>query len=88
MHRLSTTSRASDEFLINLPPALKLADTDKPQTSSPTSDANKKENSSPSKSPRENVIHLIPLLLILCALLLWIFSYPVDSTKGSGSLQK
>ncbi|KAK9101918.1 hypothetical protein Sjap_019172 [Stephania japonica] len=75
MHRLSSTSRASDECLINLSPALKFADTGKPQTSNPISDANKKENSSPLKSPRETAIHLIPLLLILCALLLWIFSY-------------
>ena len=42
----------------------------------PISDATKKEMSMHHKSSGENAIHLIPLVLILCALILWVFSDP------------
>ncbi|KAG6718750.1 hypothetical protein I3843_04G158600 [Carya illinoinensis] len=80
MHRSSSTSRASDEFLLNLlpadmgspPPLMKSAD--ELPTYHSISDATKKDAALHTRSSGENAIHLIPLVLILCGLILWIFS--------------
>ncbi|RVW47477.1 hypothetical protein CK203_086512 [Vitis vinifera] len=82
MYRSASTSRASDEFLVNLLPAamgstpLKTSASEDLPMYDPISDATKKEMSMHHKSSGENAIHLIPLLLILCALILWVFSDP------------
>ncbi|KAI3409307.1 uncharacterized protein J3R85_019483 [Psidium guajava] len=82
MHRLSSVSRDSDEFLVNLLPASTalsaLRDSsanDLPLFRHPSSDLTKKESGAHLKSPGENAIHLIPLLLFLCALILWLCSH-------------
>ncbi|KAK3210841.1 hypothetical protein Dsin_015547 [Dipteronia sinensis] len=89
MYRSASTSRASDEFLVNLLPEAAVA----PVNSSPAkasashhhddlpiynpiSDATKKELALHHKSQGENAIHLIPLLLIFCGFILWLFSHP------------
>lgn len=83
MHRSPSTSRASDEFLLNLlpadmgsPPSLKSVDHDELPMYHYFSDATKKDAALHARSSGENFIHLIPLVLILCALILWIFSHP------------
>ncbi|KAM7509044.1 hypothetical protein LguiA_019497 [Lonicera macranthoides] len=79
MYRLaSSTSRASDEFLVNLSPAGKGSPslkTDDLPVYIPISDTNKKEVAPHYKSSAENAIHIIPLILILSALILWFFSH-------------
>jgi hypothetical protein len=86
MHRSSSTSRASDEFLVTLsaadmgsPQPMKAAAfiDDLPMYNNTISDhATKKEIAPQHRSSGENAIHLIPLVLILCGLILWIFSNP------------
>ncbi|KAH9761943.1 protein arginine N-methyltransferase PRMT10 [Citrus sinensis] len=93
MHRSSSsTSRASDEFMVNMLPAslgvtmassspLLASDHDRDlptYANIPISDATKKEMAAMHRksSLGENAIHLIPLLLIFCALILWLFSLP------------
>ncbi|GMP61850.1 hypothetical protein CsSME_00024152 [Camellia sinensis var. sinensis] len=89
MYRISSTSRFSDEFSVNLSLAMKSPATDdddllQPMSDHWISDGNKKVVASPSqqqqhkKSSGENVIHLIPLFLLLCALILWWFSVPLN----------
>ncbi|XP_010250366.1 PREDICTED: uncharacterized protein LOC104592622 [Nelumbo nucifera] len=93
MHRSASTSRASDEFLINISPAVKCCSTglktvhvdDLPRYD-PISDTNKKEAGSHPKSSGENAVHLIPLVLILCAIILWLFSHPVVDVMNSRGL--
>jgi hypothetical protein len=81
MHWSASGTRASDEFLISLAPAADVsplkntAYTELP-THDPISDVTKKDLAWHHKSIGENAIHLIPGVLILCALTLWIFSYP------------
>ncbi|KAL3535821.1 hypothetical protein ACH5RR_004282 [Cinchona calisaya] len=84
MYRTASVTRVSDEYLVNVSPAAKgspvpkmLVDAaDDFQTSyDPILDATKKEISP--KSSGEKVVHLIPLVLTLCALILWFFSKPV-----------
>ncbi|KAB1209022.1 hypothetical protein CJ030_MR6G010461 [Morella rubra] len=80
MYRSSSTSRASDEFLVNLVPAemgsppQKAASSDDLPIYNSFPDATKKEVAFPNRSPGEETIHLIPLVLVLCGLILWIFS--------------
>ncbi|KAF9612632.1 hypothetical protein IFM89_003074 [Coptis chinensis] len=88
MHRSASTSRASDEFFINLSPAskgspgVKVADVDNLAAYDPIADISKKEITSHIKSSGENSIHIIPIVLIVCAITLWVFSHPVvDLTK-------
>lgn len=85
MHRSSSTSLASDEFLVNLspadmgsPPPMKAAAfiDDLPMYNTISDHATKKEIAAQHRSSGENAIHLIPLVLILCGLILWIFSNP------------
>lgn len=81
MHRSSSTCRASDEFLVNLLPMaasspVKALSSDDLPIYDPVSEATKKEIALHQKSIAENAIHLIPLVLFLCALILWVFSHP------------
>ncbi|KAL5768949.1 hypothetical protein ACOSQ2_015732 [Xanthoceras sorbifolium] len=87
MHRSASTSRTSDEFLVNLLPAAAAMNSSPVKASashdlpiySPISDANKKELALHHKSMGENAIHLIPLLLIFCGFILWLFSHPAST---------
>lgn len=74
----SSTTRASDEFLVNLSPAGKGSPslkTDDLPMYIPISDTTKKEVAPHHKSSAQNAIHIIPLILILSALILWFFSH-------------
>ncbi|KAF8393260.1 hypothetical protein HHK36_021501 [Tetracentron sinense] len=91
MYRSASTSRASDEFSINLSPAtkgspgLKMAGSDNLPIYNPISDATKKETTSHLRSSGENAVHLIPVVLIICAFILWVFSHPaVDGMNKPG----
>lgn len=80
MHRSSSTSRASDEFYVSFSPASvvslpkKFVNSDGLPLSDPNSEATKKEVGMHKSG--ENLIHLIPLILLLCGFILWIFSHP------------
>lgn len=78
MHRSASTTRASDEFFLNVsPPAVApLAVADQLPTYNPLSDASKKEASRRRSS--ESAVHVIPLVLIVCGIVLWVFSHPGD----------
>ncbi|KAI3994500.1 hypothetical protein MKX01_012757 [Papaver californicum] len=102
MHRSASTSRASEEFLINLSPGTKgspgmmmksaAADIDKIPIYNQLIGGGSDHVGATSKKdshvkPGENVVHLIPVILVLCALILWVFSHPVvDMTNKVGSL--
>ena len=81
MQRSSSTTRASDEFLVNFSPPsvvslpMKSATADELPLYESNFDAHKKELGV-NKSSVENVIHMIPLILIVCGFILWIFSHP------------
>lgn len=83
MYRSSSTARVSDEFLVNLSPAgkgspsLRISglDHDLPMYT-PIPDGTKKETAPHQKLSGENAIHLIPIILMLCAFILWLFSHP------------
>ncbi|KAK8698437.1 hypothetical protein V6N13_114555 [Hibiscus sabdariffa] len=94
MHRssssLSNNRLISHEFFINLPPPtmassqlLKAATASGdhlPEYSDPITGTNKKEMVYHHHNGKgERVIHLIPVVLFLCALTLWLFSLPVPS---------
>ncbi|KAJ6428715.1 hypothetical protein OIU84_020398 [Salix udensis] len=82
MHRSASSTRASDGFLISIEPVadesspLKTTDYTELPTHDPISDVIKKDLAWHHKSMGENAVHLIPVVLILCALTLWIFSRP------------
>ncbi|KAI3865511.1 hypothetical protein MKX03_019663 [Papaver bracteatum] len=98
MHRSASTSRASEEFLINLSPGTKgspgmimktaAADIDKiPIYNLLGSDVGATSKKDSHVKPGENVVHLIPVILVLCAFILWIFSHPVvDMATKEGSV--
>ncbi|XP_010535875.1 PREDICTED: uncharacterized protein LOC104811040 [Tarenaya hassleriana] len=67
MQRIQSGCRPSDEFLVNLSPESSVDLT--------AYDVTKKENAVLSKSVGERAVHLIPLVLFLCAFILWAFSY-------------
>ncbi|XP_022737971.1 uncharacterized protein LOC111290773 [Durio zibethinus] len=85
MQRSSSSSRVSDEFFINSSPSQSQSSK---QQSSETVPLNPQELptynplSHPAKKERsrlrsaENAIHIIPLVLVLCAIILWFFSSP------------
>ncbi|KAL7253690.1 hypothetical protein ACSBR1_008105 [Camellia fascicularis] len=85
MHRSSSTTRVSDDYLkyhssssaaASPSPVLRslsLEANELPQLE-PMSEASKKEKSRVKLA--ENAIHLIPFVLLLCALILWFFSNP------------
>ncbi|CAK7325172.1 unnamed protein product [Dovyalis caffra] len=82
MYRSASSSRASShEFLVNLAPASDVSSltatafTELP-TYGPISVVTKKDLALHHKSMGEKAIHLIPVVLVICALTLWIFSYP------------
>ncbi|KAH1248467.1 hypothetical protein AAZX31_05G009600 [Glycine max] len=66
MHRSSSVSRASSEFLLDL----KMAEDDLPIHHHSVSDVSKND-----KPPAQKAIHLIPLVLIFSGFILWIFSH-------------
>ncbi|KAK8998721.1 hypothetical protein V6N11_084104 [Hibiscus sabdariffa] len=83
MHRSSSSSRVSDEFFNNSSPSqshpqnLETAPLNPHHQLplyNPLSTAAKMERSRLRSA--ENAIHIIPLLLLLCALILWLFSSP------------
>ncbi|MCD7469059.1 hypothetical protein HAX54_007679 [Datura stramonium] len=77
MYRSSSSSRVSDEFFFNSSPNLKSTistETDELPTFNPQSHLAKKERNRLRSA--ENAIHLIPLILLLSAFILWVFSSP------------
>ncbi|KAL5699768.1 hypothetical protein ACHQM5_030625 [Ranunculus cassubicifolius] len=84
MQRSASTCRASDEFFINLSPASKGSPGGIKIAAADIIDISKKDV----KLPGENLIHLIPLILIFCVITLWVFSHPVvDFSKEDGKLE-
>ncbi|KAG4188459.1 hypothetical protein ERO13_A08G165900v2 [Gossypium hirsutum] len=85
MHRSSSSSRVSDEFFLNASPPQSVG-SKQPSSETvplnpqelpmynPLSAAAKKERSRLRSA--ENAIHIIPLVLVLCAIILWFFSSP------------
>ncbi|GLT49123.1 hypothetical protein SLA2020_227020 [Shorea laevis] len=77
MHRSSSSCRVSDEYCVK---SSTLKDTETEQsreqlpTYNPLSHAAKRERSRLRSA--ENAVHLIPLVLVLCAVILWFFSIP------------
>ncbi|XP_058074571.1 uncharacterized protein LOC131223247 isoform X2 [Magnolia sinica] len=87
MHRSGSTSRASDEFFVSMSPQIKgspgfkAVEIDQLPTYNPLSDIGKKETSRLRSA--ESAVHIIPMVLIVCAVILWFFSRPVDlGNKG------
>ncbi|TYI71370.1 hypothetical protein E1A91_D08G289900v1 [Gossypium mustelinum] len=89
---LSNTNRLiSDEIFVNLPPstmatcqllkATTTSDDRLPEYGDPITGTNKKEiaYNRHHDMTGEKVIHLIPVVLFLCAFTLWFFSLPADS---------
>uniref|UniRef100_A0A7C8ZEJ9 Transmembrane protein n=1 Tax=Opuntia streptacantha TaxID=393608 RepID=A0A7C8ZEJ9_OPUST len=101
MHRSSSMTRVADEYYKNLlsksssssfsPSTGDVAgDVNLPMYNynySPSSYAGKKDKSRLRSA--ENAVHLIPLVLFLCAIILWFFSNPVDVVnKKTGKVAK
>ncbi|XP_042504425.1 uncharacterized protein LOC122081384 isoform X2 [Macadamia integrifolia] len=93
MHRSSSTSRASEEFFAHLSSPLpsskgsqgvKTAENSELPTYDPLSEAAKKEKSRIKFA--ENAVHLIPVVLVLCAIILWFFSNPVEMVNKDDSV--
>ncbi|KAK7292078.1 hypothetical protein RIF29_07748 [Crotalaria pallida] len=84
MHRSSSVSRVSDEFFVDMSASalassyLKLAASDGLPThdNSTCFDVSKKEITHHGTSPGQKAIHLIPLVILLCGFILWMFSHP------------
>ncbi|KAH0643008.1 uncharacterized protein [Solanum tuberosum] len=77
MYRSSSSSRVSEEFFFNSSPNLKSTistETEELPTFNPQSQVAKKERNRLRSA--ENAIHLIPLILLLSAIVLWVFSSP------------
>ncbi|GMY29931.1 hypothetical protein FCV25MIE_25173 [Fagus crenata] len=75
MHRSSSSSRVSEEFFSSQ--SSSSSDTDQQlvlPTYDPLSHVAKKQNSRLRSA--EFAVHLIPLVLVLCATILWFFSTP------------
>ncbi|XP_010505084.1 PREDICTED: uncharacterized protein LOC104781974 [Camelina sativa] len=90
MRRSASASIVSDQLSASSPspspspPRIQTAeDSDDDQLLLPRYDPNshpgkkKKNNKSPLRSA-ENAIHFIPIVLILCAVILWLFSNPIS----------
>ncbi|CAI9095669.1 OLC1v1031664C1 [Oldenlandia corymbosa var. corymbosa] len=96
MYRTSSTTRFSDEFFPAGTNSAAAAAMSSPATTAATSDLDHLPTYNPlshvAKKEKhrfrsaENAIHLIPLLLVFCAIVLWFFSSPVDMVNESGSL--
>lgn len=74
MYRSSSSTRVSEEFFFNSSPNLKSTETEELPTFNPQSHVAKKERNRLRSA--ENAIHLIPLILLLSAIILWVFSSP------------
>ncbi|XP_018467433.1 uncharacterized protein LOC108839099 [Raphanus sativus] len=85
MQRLQISSRPSEEFLINL--SLDSSSTD----GLVVYDIAKKEmmlhNNSYNSGNGERAIHIIPLVLFLCAFVLWAFSSAPTITTSTNNMQ-
>ncbi|GFP88421.1 hypothetical protein PHJA_000985800 [Phtheirospermum japonicum] len=81
MHRSTSYSsgRSSDEFLVNFSPAVLKGVNNYTIINNDviSDDVSKKDMDLKPTPAGEKAIHLIPLVLILCALILWWFSGPV-----------
>ncbi|ESW26958.1 hypothetical protein PHAVU_003G161400 [Phaseolus vulgaris] len=77
MHRSSSISAASGEFLVDIShTALKMTDSQGlPIHHSVFDVVNKKEMALHGKPPAQKAVHLIPLVLFFCGFILWIFSH-------------
>ncbi|XP_043710126.1 uncharacterized protein LOC122659020 isoform X2 [Telopea speciosissima] len=93
MHRSSSTSRAAEEFFAHLSSPLssskgsqggRTSENSELPTYDPLSEAAKKEKSRIKFA--ENAIHVIPVVLVLCAIILWFFSNPVDMVHKDDSI--
>ncbi|KAI3845054.1 hypothetical protein MKX03_021542 [Papaver bracteatum] len=74
MHRSSSLSRTSEEFFIHAasPSSKNSLDTSELPVYDPNSDVGKKEKLRIKFA--ENAVHIIPVVLVLCAVILWCFS--------------
>ncbi|KAL3361997.1 hypothetical protein AABB24_014706 [Solanum stoloniferum] len=87
MYRSSSSSRVSEEFFFNSSPNLKSTistETEELPTFNPQSHVAKKERSRLRSA--ENAIHLIPLILLFSAIILWVFSSPVTMVNKADSI--
>ncbi|XP_006359227.1 uncharacterized protein [Solanum tuberosum] len=87
MYRSSSSSRVSEEFFFNSSPNLKSTistETEELPTFNPQSQVAKKERNRLRSA--ENAIHLIPLILLLSAIVLWVFSSPVPMVNKADSI--
>ncbi|KAI3790250.1 hypothetical protein L2E82_03151 [Cichorium intybus] len=91
MHRSSSATMfrtTTDEYFLSLLPPVKPSkppSEDLPVYNPISPDGTKKEHY---KSPSENAIHLIPVVLILCGFILWFFSHPIGEAKESFYMTK
>lgn len=87
MYRSSSSARVSEEFFFNSSPNLKSTistETEELPTFNPQSHVAKKERNRLRSA--ENAIHLIPLILLLSAIVLWVFSSPVTMVNKADSI--
>ncbi|PIN04871.1 hypothetical protein CDL12_20090 [Handroanthus impetiginosus] len=81
MHRSGSSTRVSDEFFSH--PSATAGSDSEPQlpTYNPESLVAKKEKIRLRSA--ETAVHIIPILLILCGVILWFFSAPVNMASRS-----
>ncbi|XP_073107157.1 uncharacterized protein [Elaeis guineensis] len=97
MHRSASTSRTSEEYYMSMttggggkglsssPGYRSSLDVDHLPTYDPLSDAAKKDGGRARFA--ENMVHLIPLVIIFCAMVLWFFSHPdIDMANTDDSI--
>ncbi|CAN4127692.1 unnamed protein product [Withania somnifera] len=87
MYRSSSSTRVSDDFFFNSSPNIKSTistQTEELPTFNPQSHVAKKERNRLRSD--ENAIHLIPLILLLSAIILWVFSSPVTVVNKADSI--
>ncbi|XP_019252432.1 PREDICTED: uncharacterized protein LOC109231276 isoform X2 [Nicotiana attenuata] len=85
MYRSSSTTRVSDEFFSpNLKSTITSTETEELPIFNPQSHVAKKERNRLRSA--ENSIHLIPLILLLSAFILWVFSSPVAMVNKADSI--
>ncbi|XP_059275871.1 uncharacterized protein LOC132030309 isoform X4 [Lycium ferocissimum] len=84
MYRSSSSTRFSDEFFSpNLKSTIS-TETEELPTFNPESHVAKKERNRLRSA--ENAIHVIPLILVLSAIILWVFSSPVTVVNKADSI--
>ncbi|PKA51620.1 hypothetical protein AXF42_Ash002987 [Apostasia shenzhenica] len=88
MHRSGSTTRASDEYYLSTAQAAvgrSVMDIDHLPTYDPQSDIAKKEAARLKFA--ESMVHLIPLVIIICGMVLWLFSNPeIELTSKDDSI--